>query len=322
MAGSSVGWLIPAASHGVSRHFEDSDPKNQSGYGFPLDPCGVWVRPLGVRSTSRSTGRSRPKALLALSRPFRDMSPQPRTTASWLRPEGLRSSVSAMLPLLGFPALRHLPVGDSALGQRVPPPPRATSEVWLPPSRPSSPSSRRRSAGASLGFALQGVLLDRKRCPFRGPCPPDVTRVALPFPRERSLLAPPTGLLACDEFVLSPGDRSRLAVDTFLGFSPSERSPHTSGLSLLVTMPALSSLGGVTSLPAWTSRLRGTHGSAGPFPSCQLSWGFAPYDCHNTPFVVPGSGLMVSPRAGCCLTGSPTALLASSVPTQSRFLGS
>ena len=176
------------------------------------------------------------------------------------RPEGRCSSFSAMLPLLGFRALRHLPVGDSALGQRVPPPPRATSEVWLPPSRPSSPSSRRRSAGASMGFALQGVLLNRKRCPSRGPCPPDVTQVTTPFPRERLRLAPPTGLHACDEFVLSPDNRSCQAVDTFLGFSPSERSPHTSGLSLLVAMPALSSLGGVTSLPAWTSRLRGTYG--------------------------------------------------------------
>jgi hypothetical protein len=195
--------------------------------------------------------------------------------------------------------------GDSASGQRVPPPPRAASEVWLPPSRPSSPSSRRRSAGASLGFALQGVLLVRKRCPSRGPCPPDVTRVASSFPRERERPEPPPGLRACDEFVLSPGDRSRQAVDAFLGFSPSERSPPASGLSLLVTMPALSSLGGVTSLPAWTTGLRGTCGSAGPFPSCQLSWGFAPCDRHDTPFTVPGGGLMVSPCAGCRLTGSP-----------------
>jgi hypothetical protein len=35
-------------------------------------------------------------------------------------------------------------------------------------------SSRRRSAGASMGLTLQGVLLMRERCPFRGPCPPDV----------------------------------------------------------------------------------------------------------------------------------------------------
>ena len=37
---------------------------------------------------------------------------------------------------------------DSALGQRVPPPPRATSEVWLPPSRPLVtvlPTPKRRS---------------------------------------------------------------------------------------------------------------------------------------------------------------------------------
>jgi hypothetical protein len=35
-------------------------------------------------------------------------------------------------------------------------------------------SSRRRSAGAFMGFTLQGVLLVGERYPFRGPCPPDV----------------------------------------------------------------------------------------------------------------------------------------------------
>jgi len=53
------------------------------------------------------------------------------------------------------------------------------------------------------------------------------------FPKELQQREPPTGLHACDKFVLSPGDRSRLTVDAFLSFSSSERSPHTSGLSLL-----------------------------------------------------------------------------------------
>ncbi len=135
-----------------------------------------------------------------------------------------------MLPLLGFPALRHLPVGDSALGQRVPPPPRATSEVWLPPSRPSSPSSRRRSAGASLGFALQGVLLDRKRCPFRGPCPPDVTRVALTVP-EGTVASRAAYRASCLRRVRavarrpkSPGRRYLPGLFPFRAFSPRVRA--------------------------------------------------------------------------------------------------
>jgi len=38
-----------------------------------------------------------------------------------------------------------------------------------------------------MGFALQGLLLVRERCPFRGPCPPDVTEAASLFPKEQEL---------------------------------------------------------------------------------------------------------------------------------------
>jgi hypothetical protein len=41
-----------------------------------------------------------------------------------------------------------------------------------------------RSAGASLGFTLQGVLLAHERCPSRGPCPPDVAVGRLPGRRR------------------------------------------------------------------------------------------------------------------------------------------
>jgi len=61
-------------------------------------------RPSGVRPTSRSTGRSRPKALLALSRPFRDMSPQPRTAPPSPPAEaGARASRDASSPGLSCP---------------------------------------------------------------------------------------------------------------------------------------------------------------------------------------------------------------------------
>jgi hypothetical protein len=102
-----------------------------------------------------------------------------------------------------------------------------------------------------MGFALQGFLLVRERCPFRGPYPPDVIEACCNVPEgTRADTRPPSGSYARDEFVLSPGGRNRLTVDAFLGFSPSELSPRMSGQSLVVAMPALSSLGGVTSLPA------------------------------------------------------------------------
>jgi len=37
-----------------------------------------------------------------------------------------------------------------------------------------------RSAGASMGFTLQGVLLVHERCSFRSPCPPDVASRTAP----------------------------------------------------------------------------------------------------------------------------------------------
>jgi hypothetical protein len=70
-------------------------------------PGRLWVsarpvrrssRPSGVRPTSLPTGRSRPKALLALLRPFRDMSPQPRTAPSSLSAEAdARASLRCFL---------------------------------------------------------------------------------------------------------------------------------------------------------------------------------------------------------------------------------
>src|SRR5262245_35191198 len=46
-----------------------------------------------------------------------------------------------MLPLLSFSALRHdLGTADPFRGRRVPAPSRATSGVWLPPSRRPPPS--------------------------------------------------------------------------------------------------------------------------------------------------------------------------------------
>jgi hypothetical protein len=120
-----------------------------------------------------------------------------------------------------------------------------------------------RSAGASMGLTLQGVPLVREWCSSRSPFPPDVAGRPNP-PKGAKRVRPPTGPCSRDESVLASSTprREHTTVDAFLGFPPSESSPHPPGPSLVVTMPALSSSGGMTSLPTWTPGLRGSNGSA------------------------------------------------------------
>jgi hypothetical protein len=117
-----------------------------------------------------------------------------------------------------------------------------------------------RSAGASMGFALQGVPLGASGAPLGALAL--LTLPSTPLPEGSGIGRPPTGPRSRDESVLPPGSRRIPAVDAFLGLSPPERSLHPPGRSLVVTMPALSSLGGMTSLPTWTSGLLGSDGSA------------------------------------------------------------
>jgi len=89
--------------------------------------------------------------------------------------------------------------------------------------------SRRLRTGASMGLTLQGFLLDRGRCPSRGPCPPDVTHRTSTLPRE--------GGYGVAAFRASLPRRVRAvtgiagipAVDPFLGFILPERSPVRPG---------------------------------------------------------------------------------------------
>jgi hypothetical protein len=119
-----------------------------------------------------------------------------------------------------------------------------------------------RGAGASMGLTLQGVPLVREWCSSRSPCPPDVADRPHP-PKGDERERPPSGTCSRDESVLpSRAPEGVPTVDAFLGFSPPESSPHPHGPSLVVTMPALSSFGGMTSLPAWTTGLRVSDGSA------------------------------------------------------------
>jgi hypothetical protein len=140
--------------------------RTRTGMGF-RPTRAAFLRPAGVRPTSRSTDRSRPRPSLRFSAPSETclLSPAPRPRArcflSWaFVPYDTCWSVTQLL--------------DSGSPRRRAPRPRFG---YLRRDL-SSPSSRRRSAGASMGFALQGLLLVRKRYPSRGPCPPDVTRAA------------------------------------------------------------------------------------------------------------------------------------------------
>lgn len=91
----------PAApSPGVSWRSEDSSPTGIGRTWVPSDPHGVFT-PSGF-TPDRTCDQPKPiAALLALSRPFRGPSPQPRTGPRG--PWGRRP----MLPLLSFLALRH-----------------------------------------------------------------------------------------------------------------------------------------------------------------------------------------------------------------------
>jgi hypothetical protein len=75
-----------------------------------------------------------------------------------------------------------------------------------------------------MGLTLQGLLLDRDRCPSRGPCLPDVTRCNPPPRGEARTTWPPSRPCSRDEFVLSPGPQVIPTVDSFLGFDLPEHA--------------------------------------------------------------------------------------------------
>lgn len=115
---------------------------------------------------------------------------------------------------------------------------------------------RCRSIGASLGFALQGVLLDTMGTPFGAralltlPQPVDLPGGGTDRGRLQGLVPVPNAF--CRRSPREP------TVAAFLSFPSSESSPHPSGSSLVVTMPALTSFGGLTSPTTW---IPGHHGT-------------------------------------------------------------
>jgi hypothetical protein len=116
-----------------------------------------------------------------------------------------------------------------------------------------------RSAGAPLGFSLQGVLLVAAGTPFGG-----LALLALP----RSIA--PGGTTARGRLQginLATSSFGRRApknptVDAFLGFTPPEPSPHPFGHALWSRCRPSHPFGGATSRPARVSGLREADGSA------------------------------------------------------------
>jgi len=285
----------PAPSPGVSWRSEDSSPIGIGRTWVPPDPHGV-LTPSGF-TPARACDQPKPIAApRALSRPFRGPSPQPRTEPH--DPGGRRP----MLPLLSFSALRHdLRTVDPFAGRRIPPSPRATSGVWLPPSRRPPPSLPAREAPEHPWASPFEVSPRRGGAPFEASALRAFSQRAHPPKRAG-------GCRRLQGLVLAtwPGsDPCGPDPRTSLGFSPPESSLPSSGRSLCFAMPTLTPFGRYTFLPTWVSGLCGTTGSACPSRDCRLSWGFAPSDRHGAPFTVAGGGLMVSPRAGPRLRAPP-----------------
>jgi hypothetical protein len=231
----------------------------------------VWVsaRPPVVRHRPgwsscgpRRCSRSCDQALLALTCPFRDQVPAAphRGAASPIRRPGRRLVPQCCLSWGFVPydtfsdrRIRMMAADPSATACHV----RGLATSFA--ASTTGPTGAR-SAGASVGFALQGVPLGARGAPLGALAL--LTLPATPLPERSDVGRPPTGPRSRDESVLPPNSRKSPAVDAFLGFSPPERSLHPPGRSLVVTMPALSPLGGMTSLPARTSGLLGSDGSA------------------------------------------------------------
>jgi len=90
------------------------------------------------------------------------------------------------LPLLDFfcPTTQYQ-TGGSVCRQRIPPPPRATCGVWLPPSRRTPPALPMRQAHRSvLGLHPSRVSPHHDRCPSRSPLPSCRYRAATAPPRR------------------------------------------------------------------------------------------------------------------------------------------
>jgi hypothetical protein len=133
------------------------------------------------------------------------------------------------LPLLDFvhPTTRSQTGGSvidsGSLRRRVPRP-----GFGYPPRDIHHRSSRCLRTGASMGFTLQGFLLDRDRCPSRGPFPPVVTCRSSSPRRETGAAGRLQGFVLATSSCCHRNPKIP-AVDPFLGFFLPEPAPVRPG---------------------------------------------------------------------------------------------
>jgi hypothetical protein len=152
----------------------------------PGGPGRLWVsvRPLGVStplgwSSSEPSDRPKPSG----GPPCAFVPLQRRVLTAPHRGEH-GSSRDASFPGLPFPTTHAGSADPLCWWQRIPPPPRATYGVWLPPSRPAPPILPMPKHRSVPGIRPPRRSPRRERCPSRGPCPPDVPDPRPPLPRE------------------------------------------------------------------------------------------------------------------------------------------
>jgi hypothetical protein len=184
----------------------------------PPDPCDV-QRPAGHQPTCHPSAEASGGPPWTFA-PLQSSSPGTRAVPPDNRQTDDTSSPGLSLPYDTVPGQRiRLPAAD----------PSATA--WprpgfgYPPRGSYHRPSRRRSVGASMGLALQGLPLVAIGTPLGAP-----TLLPLPTARctpegEHQSARPASGPCSCDESVLSPESRMIPAVDTFLGFDPPEPAP-------------------------------------------------------------------------------------------------
>jgi hypothetical protein len=128
-----------AVSHEVSLRSGDTNSDEPGRVSVPARPARRFdaLRVVVLRAVRLAEAKRRPPMRLRASPETCPCSPAPqrRVTGRSRQP-----ACPAMLPLLGFRALRHSPgPADPHMRRRIPPPPRAPCEVWVPPSRRPPP---------------------------------------------------------------------------------------------------------------------------------------------------------------------------------------
>jgi len=193
----------------------------------------VWVPsdPYGVQRPSGTQRARRPSAEASGGPSWTSAPLQSSITGTPRRPAACAASQTT-LPLLDFfDPTTQSQAGGSVCRRRIPPPPRVTCGVWLPPSRRTPPALPARQARWSVHGLLPSRVSPRHdRCPSRSPC---LLGVTPPQPRlpggQRRAMRPTSRPSSRDESVLTPEPQVIPAVDPFLGFAPPERAPARPG---------------------------------------------------------------------------------------------